>query len=115
MVEITPAGLVLTAANDRVQRAYPFAYQFNMMCQQAIMGDEAATLPELTATRKLEDHEGAAVNVVFSALLGAANSGSIDAIMGVATFGLPLIAKWAQYLVVIEQHPDLDFSRDDES
>lgn len=70
MPQVTPTGLVLTVANDRAENGYPFSFEFNMMCQQAIMGDEAMTLPELIATRKLRDDEGAAVNAVFSALNG---------------------------------------------
>ena len=61
------------------------------------------------------DEEGAAVNAVFSAPSGAVRNGSGQAIMEVTAFGPPLIAKWAEYLVVLEQHPRLDFSVDEEN
>lgn len=107
--EINAAGLVLTAAQARAERGDPFAAEFLMMCRQALSaeGGEGLMFTEAMAARRLHPHEGAAVEVAFSALRGAVRARSGDLIVDAGLLGLQLVAKWAEFLVATEGHPHL--------
>lgn len=106
MPELTGADFLIGVANQVAESDTPFASQFLMMAQQAVL-DEGFLVTQVTAARPLREDEAVAVSIIYTAFQLAMEKGDEEAPMEVLRVGLAMLAKWAEYLAVIEIHPHL--------
>jgi hypothetical protein len=82
------------------------------MAEQAAIG-RGELLSEVVATRPLEADEASPVSILLAAHEAAATMGDTESVTEVLRFGMALLAKWAEWLAMIEQHPRLELGGSD--
>lgn len=106
MPQLTGADFIIAVANQMAESDKPFANQFLMMVQQAML-NEGMLVTQITAARALNDDEATAVAIIFTAFQMAMEKGDREAPAEVLRVGLALLAKWPEYLAVMDAHPRL--------
>lgn len=110
----TGADLVLLAASEIRDEGRPYGDVFLDMCEYAAIGD-TSTLRGAVASRALNDYEAAAAGAVIAAAQIAVERDDVNALHDVLLFGLPLLAKWPEYLTVAAPDGHPQFQRREES
>jgi hypothetical protein len=105
----TGADYVIAVAADQRHRN-EYASAFTDMVTTAATGPMAEPMMvlEAIALRPLRLHEATPVAILNVAFNEAVKRRDRKAIEEIAMFGLALLAKWPDYLVALDMHPDFE-------
>lgn len=109
--QLTGPDYLVGLADQAAERGQPYADDFREMVMLAF-SDEDFLVAAAIARRELREHEASPVSIVYGAAQAAISNGDPEAFAEVMQVGLSLLAKWPDYLVMLERHPDLAYQPD---
>lgn len=106
--QLTGPDYLIAVASEAANSGQPYAATFARLAQESALGERPGMLlAEMVATRPLNDYEASPVSIIIGAMQMAQQNRDSESCDEILRFGLALLAKWPEFLVMRQIHPDL--------